>query len=71
MAEAVSANAADVWPVLSVIAFVSSSAGVGAFADVVPAGSSAPHAPSASAPVSSSPAASRFIITPESGTRAP
>src|SRR5438552_1299526 len=62
-------NAADFWPVVAVIALVSIAAGVGAFADAPPpppppvAGSSAPHAASATALVINSGTAIRFIIT--------
>src|SRR6478735_4338770 len=67
-------NAADFWLVVSVIALVSISAGVGSFADEPPpppppvVGSSEPHAAMVRVPAIRSGSAIRFIITPDHGT---
>src|SRR3954452_12111346 len=70
---AITWNAADFWLVVSVMAFVSIWAGVGAFAAAPPprprvAGSSEPHAATVSALAIRSGKAIRFIIAHDHGT---
>src|SRR3954454_13809729 len=72
----VRSNAADFWFVVAVMAFSSMAAGGGAVADGAPppaaeGESSAPHAASATALVSRSGKAIRFIIAPDDGRRRP